>query len=166
MLCLAWLPIAQHVFHPALIGRLELILRKIVSSEQEQRLSRCADFTKKCLPRIECKELPRKISRSWAPRLQNSRNRWAKKMGSNMRPQYIQFRDIHDRDRAYTVLCFNLMWPGDAYMPHCTGSSLVQEIVCCLQLCCVKPFSPKLMTIYCQLDPWEQFSLQLESKIQ
>ena len=84
MLRLVWLPIAQHVFQPALTGRLELISRKIVSSEQEQRLSRWADFAKNCLPRIECKELSRfsrKISRSWAPRLQNSRNRWAKKWG-------------------------------------------------------------------------------------
>ena len=59
MLRLAWLTIAQHVFQPALTGRLELISRKIVSREQEQRLSRWADFTKNCLPRIECKELPR-----------------------------------------------------------------------------------------------------------
>ena len=59
MLRLAWLPIAQHVFQPALTGRLELISRKIVSSEQEQRLSRWADFAKNCLPRIEYKELPR-----------------------------------------------------------------------------------------------------------
>ena len=60
MLRLAWLPIpAQHVFQPALTGRLELISRKIVSSEQEQRLSRWADFAKNCLSRIECKELPR-----------------------------------------------------------------------------------------------------------
>ena len=84
MLHLAWLPIAQHVFQPALTGRLELISRKIVSSEQEQRLSLWADFAKNCLPRIEFKELPRfsrKILRSWAPRLQNSRNRWAKKWG-------------------------------------------------------------------------------------
>ena len=58
MLRLAWLPIAQHVFQPALTGRLELISRKIVSSEQEQRLSRWADFAKNCLPWIECKELP------------------------------------------------------------------------------------------------------------
>ena len=35
MLRLAWLPIAQHVFQPALTGRLKLISRKIVSSEQE-----------------------------------------------------------------------------------------------------------------------------------
>ena len=32
--------------------------KKIVSSEQEQRLSQWADFAKNCLPRIECKELP------------------------------------------------------------------------------------------------------------
>ena len=59
MLRLAWLPITQHVFQPSLTGRLKLISRKIVSSEQEQRLSRWADFAKNCLPRIECKELPR-----------------------------------------------------------------------------------------------------------
>ena len=59
MLRLAWLPIAQHVFQPALTGRLELISWKIVSSEQEQRLSRWADFAKNCLPWIECKELQR-----------------------------------------------------------------------------------------------------------
>ena len=59
MLRLAWLPIAQNMFQPALTCRLELISRKIVSSEQEQRLSRWADFAKNCLPRIECKELPR-----------------------------------------------------------------------------------------------------------
>ena len=58
MLRLIWLPIAQLVFQPALTGRLELISRKIVSSEQEQRLSWWADFTKNCLPWIECKELP------------------------------------------------------------------------------------------------------------
>ena len=39
---LARLTIAQHVFQPALTGRLELILRKIVSSEREQRLSQWA----------------------------------------------------------------------------------------------------------------------------
>ena len=59
MLRLVWLPIAQHVFQPALTGRLELILRNNVSSKQEQRLSQWADFAKNCLPWIECKELPR-----------------------------------------------------------------------------------------------------------
>ena len=67
MLRLAWLPIAQHVFQPALTGRLELISRKIVSSEQEQRLSRWVDFAKKYHPRIECKELPRFREKYRAP---------------------------------------------------------------------------------------------------
>ena len=49
----AWSPYA------ALTGRCELISRKIVSSEQEQRVSRWADYAKNCLPWIECKELPR-----------------------------------------------------------------------------------------------------------
>ena len=80
MLRLAWLPIAQHVFQPALTGRLELISRKIVSSEQEQRLSRWADFAKDCLPRIEFKELPR-FPEKYRALGQNSRNRWAKKWG-------------------------------------------------------------------------------------
>ena len=83
MLRLAWLPIAQHVFQPALTGRL-------------------VDFAKNCLQRIGTKAIPvsrfreklsptnwmqgvtaisRKILRSWAPRLQNSQNRWAKKWG-------------------------------------------------------------------------------------
>ena len=99
MLHLTWLPIAQHVFQPELTGRLELISRKIVSSDQEQRLSRWADFAKNCLPWIECKELPRfsrKISRPWAPC--KIREIGGQKMGSNMRPRYIQFRDMHDRD--------------------------------------------------------------------
>ena len=54
MLRLAWLPNAQHVFQPALTGRLnmlELISRKIDSCEREQRLSRWADFAKKIFSR-------------------------------------------------------------------------------------------------------------------
>ena len=81
MLRLAWLPIAQHVFQPALTGRLELISRKIVSSEQEHRLSRWADFAKNFILRIECKELPRFRKKYRALGLQNLRNRWAKKWG-------------------------------------------------------------------------------------
>ena len=46
MLRLVCLPIAQHVFQPALTGMLELISRKIDSCEWEQRLSRWADVTK------------------------------------------------------------------------------------------------------------------------
>ena len=88
MLRLAWLPIAQHVFRPALTGRLELISRKIVSRELNAR-SYC-DFAKNI-----------------APRLQNSRNRWAKKWG----PTCV--RDISNSAiymtaiyRAYTVYIY------------------------------------------------------------
>ena len=59
MLHLAWLAIAQHVFQPTLTGRLELILRKIVSCKWEQRLSWWADFVKNCLLPIGSKELLR-----------------------------------------------------------------------------------------------------------
>ena len=58
MLRLAWLTTAQHVFQPALTGRLELVSRKIVSRGREQRWSRWANFAKNCLPRIGSKELP------------------------------------------------------------------------------------------------------------
>ena len=72
MLRLARLTTAQHVFQPALTGRLELVSRKIVSRELGPRSYR--DFAK------------------------NIGFLGAKKMGSNMRPGYIQFRDIHDHD--------------------------------------------------------------------
>ena len=114
MLRLAWLSIAQHVFQPALTGRLELILRKIVSREQEQRLSRWADFAKNGLPRIECEELPpflRKILRSWAPRLQNSRNRWEKNgvqhLDRDISNSAIYTTAIY---RAYTVPWLLVTW--------------------------------------------------------
>ena len=108
MLRLAWLPIAQHVFQPALTGRLELISRKIVSSEQEQRLDRGEQISRKIVSRELNARSYRdfaKILRSWAPRLQNSRNRWAKKWGPTCD------RDISNSAiyttaiyRAYTVL--------------------------------------------------------------
>ena len=82
MLHLAWLPIAQHVFQPALTGRLELISRKIVSRELNARSYR--DFAKNFA-------LLGATSAKFAKSV-------GKKMGSNMRPRYIQFPDIHDRD--------------------------------------------------------------------
>ena len=91
MLSRAWLTIAQHVFQPALTGRPELISRKIVSGEPGTKAIAVSRFREKLTPAnwVQCvTAILRKISRSWAP----------KKMGSNMRPRYIQFRDIHDRD--------------------------------------------------------------------
>ena len=63
---------------------------KLSPANREQRLSRWADFAKNCLPRIGSKELPRFREKYRVLRRQ--------KMGSNMRPRYIQFRDIRDRD--------------------------------------------------------------------
>ena len=63
---------------------------KLSPANREQRLSRWADFAKNCLPRIGSKVLPRFREKYRALGRQ--------KMGSNMRPRYIQFRDIHDRD--------------------------------------------------------------------
>ena len=77
-----------------------MISRKIVSSEQEQRLSRWANFAKNCLPRIECKELPRlrEKYRALGRHVCKIRKIGGQKMGSNMQPRYIKFRDIHNRD--------------------------------------------------------------------
>ena len=63
---------------------------KLSPANREQRLSRWADFAKNCLPRIGSKELPRFREKYRALGRQ--------KMGSNIRPRYIQFRDIRDRD--------------------------------------------------------------------
>ena len=62
---------------------------KLSPANREQRLSRWADLAKNCLPRIGSKELPRFREKYRALGRQ--------KMGSNMRPRYIQFRDIRDR---------------------------------------------------------------------
>ena len=88
MLRLVWLTTAQHVFQPALTGKLELVSRKnclpwtkaITVSKFREKLSP-ANWVQGVIA------ISPKISHSWAP-----------KMGSNMRPRYIQFRDIHDGD--------------------------------------------------------------------
>ena len=50
MLRLAWLTIAQHVFQPALTGRLQLISRKIVSCEPGTKAIAVSRFLKKLSP--------------------------------------------------------------------------------------------------------------------
>ena len=91
MLSRAWLTIAQHVFQPALTGRPELISRKIVSGESRTKAIAVSRFREKFVSR----ELGPRCYRDFA---KNIALLGAKKMGSNMRPRYIQFRDIHDRD--------------------------------------------------------------------
>ena len=89
MLRLAWLPIAQHVFQPALTGRLDFANRnkgyrgeqiswKIVSRELNAR-----SYQNIALLGATSAKFAKSVG---------------KKMGSNMRPRYIQFRDIHDHD--------------------------------------------------------------------
>ena len=51
MLRLAWLPIAQHVFQPTLTDRLELISRKIVSSENRNKGYRGEHISRKVVSR-------------------------------------------------------------------------------------------------------------------
>ena len=119
MLRLAWLPIAQHVFQPTLTGRLELISRKIVSSEQEQ-LSRWADFVKNCLPRIECKELPRFREKYRALRCHDISN------------SMIYTTAIY---RAYTVVIVRVLcsWSQAGIEDLCFQSSLSACIMCIAQ---------------------------------
>ena len=103
MLRLTWVTVAQHVFHsPHWPVGLSWFREKLSPANREQRLSRWADFAKNCLPRIGSKELPRFREKYRALGRQ--------KMGSNMRPRYIQFRDIRDRDIS-GLHCTAIYWP-------------------------------------------------------
>ena len=71
MLRLTWLTVAQHVFQPALTGRLELISRKIVSCEPGTKAIAVSRFREKLSPANWVQgvtAISRKISRSWAPK--------------------------------------------------------------------------------------------------
>ena len=71
MLRLTWLTVAQHVFQPALTGRLELISRKIVSCEPGTKAIAVSRFREKLSPAnwVEgVTAISRKISCSWAPK--------------------------------------------------------------------------------------------------
>ena len=71
MLHLAWLTVAQHVFQPALTGRLELISRKIVSCEPGTKAIAVSRFREKLSPANWVQgvtAISRKMSRSWSPK--------------------------------------------------------------------------------------------------
>ena len=71
MLRLTWLTVAQHVFQPALTGRLELISRKIVSCEPGTKAIAVSRFRAKLSPANWVQgvtSISRQISRSWAPK--------------------------------------------------------------------------------------------------
>ena len=71
MLRLTWLTVAQHVFQPALTGRLELISRKIVSCEPGTKAIAVSRFREKLSPANWFQGVTatlRKISRSWVPK--------------------------------------------------------------------------------------------------
>ena len=97
---------------------------KLSPANREQRLSRWADFAKNCLPRIGSKELPQFREKYRALGRQ--------KMGSNMRPRYIQFRDIRDRDISGL---------------HCTGIKLMWQ----LQMYVCDWGLPRTLLTYCVL---------------
>ena len=101
MLSRAWLTIAQHVFQPALTGRPELISRKIVSGEPGTKAIAVSRFREKLSPA--------NWVQGYRDFAKNIAVLGAKKMGSNMRPRYIQFRDIHDRDIS-GLHCILVFW--------------------------------------------------------
>ena len=59
MLRLAWLPIAQHVFQPALTGRPSWFREKLSPANRNKGYRGEQISRKNCLPQIECNELPR-----------------------------------------------------------------------------------------------------------
>ena len=132
MLHLAWLPIAQHVFQPALTGRLELISWKNCLQRTGTKAIAVSRFREKLSPMNWMQGVTailRKISRSWAPRLQNSQNRWAKKWGptcnGDISNSAIYWTAIY---RAYTVLSRLSIHIYKDY--SCKVSKGFQKVIC------------------------------------
>ena len=103
MLRLTWLTAAQHVFQPALTGRLELISRKIVSCEPGTKAIAVSRFREKLSPANWVQgvtAISRKILRSWAPK------KWGPTCDRDISNSAIYATAIY---RAYTVL----IWTGD-----------------------------------------------------
>ena len=130
MVRLASLAIAQHVFQPALTGRPEsgpeLISRKIVSREREQRLYRGEQISRK------------NVSRELGPKsyCEKYHAHGRQKMGSNMRPWYISNSTIYTTAiyRAYTVYA------------SVNRPSLVQIMAC--RLAGAKPLSEPMLEYF------------------
>ena len=108
MLRLTWLTVAQHVFQPALTGRLEhveLVSRKIVSCEPVTKAIAVSRFREKLSPANWVQgvtAISRKISRSWAPK------KWGPTCDRDISNSAIYATAIY---RAYTVLAFSLVSP-------------------------------------------------------
>ena len=101
MLRLTWLTVAQHVFQPALTGRLELISRKIVSCEPGTKAIAVSRFREKLSPVNWVQgvtAISRKISRSWAPK------KWGPTCDRDISNSAIYATAIY---RAYTVQQFD-----------------------------------------------------------
>ena len=106
MLRLTWLTVAQHVFQPALTGRLELISRKIVSCEPGTKAIAVSRFREKLSPANWVQgvtAISRKISRSWAPK------KWGPTCDRDISNSAIYATAIY---RAYTVLVMQHFYIG------------------------------------------------------
>ena len=85
-------------------------------------------------------------------------------------PFFISFHSQQNAHDIYSLKTLanmtKLNWfdtsrPVDEYMRQWTVSLLVQVMAWCLN--CARPLPEPIIT-YCQLDPWEQTSVKVESK--
>ena len=110
MLRLAWLTIAQHVFQPALTGRLELVSRKIVSRGQRTKAITVSKFREKLSPTNWIQgvtAISRKISRSWAPKNGVQHATAIYPIPRYTRPRYIGltlYRNCHYENKSHSCL--------------------------------------------------------------
>ena len=129
MLRLTWLTVAQHVFYPALTGRLELISRKIVSCEPGTKAIAVSRFREKLSPANWVQGVTAiswKISRSWAPK------KWGPTCDRDISNSAIYATAIY---RAYTVFWIQ------SFQDHNQSPAILQA------------WLPVPMVIGCQLDP-------------
>ena len=129
MLRLTWLTVAQHVFYPALTGRLELISRKIVSCELGTKAIAVSRFREKLSPANWVQgvtAISRKISRSWAPK------KWGPTCDRDISNSAIYATAIY---RAYTVMSLS-RWHG-------MGILSILLVICEGYLLAARRLSPK-----------------------
>ena len=104
MLRLTWLTVAQHVFQPALTGRLELISRKIVSCEPGTKANGGEQISRKIVSRElgprSCRDFARNIALLGA-------KKWGPTCDRDISNSAIYATAIY---RAYTVLWLLVTW--------------------------------------------------------
>ena len=114
MLRLAWLTTAQHVFQPALTGRLELVSRKIVSRGPRTKAIAVSKFREKLSPANWIQgvtAISRKILRSQAPKNGVQHATAIYSIPRYTRPRYIGLTLYKDK----TVVRPSYLYNGNSY---------------------------------------------------